>query len=78
MKQRPLHSFEHRASVCANFMVIEPLMCMLLNFKGFIINIKYKNYFYLYFGCGIITRHTSTFYAWRIAWALAPFQRLCF
>jgi len=61
MRQRPLHFFVHRASIRANFMAFEPLMSMLLNFKGFITNYKLKSYFYLYFGCGIDIGHTSLY-----------------
>jgi len=50
---------EHRASIRANFMMFEPLMWMLLNFKGFITHKKLKNNFYLYFGCAIGTGHTT-------------------
>jgi len=58
-KQRPLHSFVHRASIHTNFMAFESLMWILLNFEGFITHRKLKNNFYLYFGYAIGIGHTS-------------------
>jgi len=46
-------------SIRANFMVFEPLMLMLLNFKSYIINQKINFTFIL--GCGNGKGHTSLY-----------------